>query len=90
MKCPACGLAELAHGARDIPYIREGETMIIPDLVGEHCPICGEAVLDVEESMRASRLMLELVEQTEGNGKKKARLKSKPCLAYEPSHAVHS
>lgn len=46
MKCPACGVAELIRDTRDLPYVYKGERTTIPDVTGEHCPACGEVVLD--------------------------------------------
>lgn len=82
MKCPACGMAELAYGVRDIPYTRRGETVIIPAVSGEHCPRCGEAVLNAAESMRVSRWM------ARGSGEARAHSdpRSHPNL-HAPTHA---
>ena len=48
MKCPNCGAAELAHDTRDMPYTYKGEETTIPAVIGDYCPACGEAVLDME------------------------------------------
>lgn len=58
MKCPNCGEAELVRDTRDMPYTYKGESTLIPKVNGEFCPICGEAILDVGESVRTSELML--------------------------------
>jgi HTH-type transcriptional regulator/antitoxin MqsA len=58
MKCPNCGAAELVRDTRDLPYTYKGETTTIPDVVGDHCPACGESVLDASESARVSTAML--------------------------------
>jgi len=63
MKCPNCGAAELAHDTRDMPYTYKGEETTIPAVIGDYCPACGEAVLDMGESVRTSRLMLEFNKQ---------------------------
>lgn len=63
MKCPVCGGAELVHDARDIPYTYKGESTTIPEVSGEFCPACGEAVLEKKESARVSSLMLEFNKQ---------------------------
>lgn len=58
MKCPNCGEAELVHDTRDLPYTYKGESTLIPKVTGDFCPACGEAVLEVGESVRTSELML--------------------------------
>jgi HTH-type transcriptional regulator / antitoxin MqsA len=58
MKCPSCGAAELIADVRDLPYSYKGEVTTIPDVVGDFCPACGEAVLAVAESSRISATML--------------------------------
>ena len=63
MKCPVCGGAELVHDTRDIPYTYKGESTTIPEVSGEFCPACGEAVLERKESARVSSLMLEFNKQ---------------------------
>ena len=57
MKCPACGAAELIRDTRDLPYIYKGETTAIPAVTGDHCPACGESVLDREQGDRYSELV---------------------------------
>jgi HTH-type transcriptional regulator / antitoxin MqsA len=63
MKCPVCGGAELVYDTRDVPYSYKGESTTIPDVSGEFCPACGEAVLERRESARVSSLMLEFNKQ---------------------------
>ena len=63
MKCPICTKANLLHDTRDLPYTYKGESTVIPGVTGDFCPACGEAVLDVAESARASALMLEFNKQ---------------------------
>ena len=63
MKCPICAKAELVHDTRDIPYTYKGESTVIPEVAGDFCPTCGEAVLDAAESARTSALMLEFNKQ---------------------------
>lgn len=46
-----------------MPYTYKGESTIIPAVTGDFCPACGEVVLDVAESMRASAAMLEFNKQ---------------------------
>jgi len=45
MKCPTCAIAELVHDTRDMPYTYKGETTIIPDVTGDSCSACDEAIL---------------------------------------------
>jgi HTH-type transcriptional regulator/antitoxin MqsA len=59
MKCPACGAAKLVHDTRDLAYTYKGETTTLPDVTGDFCPACGEAVLNADESARTSASMLE-------------------------------
>ena len=63
MKCPNCGATELVHDTRDMPYTYKGEETTIPAVIGDYCPACGEAVLDMGESARISMLMLEFNKQ---------------------------
>ena len=63
MKCPICAGVELVHDTRNIPYTYKGESTTIPEVSGEFCPACGEAVLERSESARVSSLMLELNKQ---------------------------
>jgi HTH-type transcriptional regulator / antitoxin MqsA len=58
MKCPSCAAAKLKHDTRDLPYTYKGESTIIPDVTGDFCSPCGEAVLDLGESVRTSAAML--------------------------------
>ncbi len=58
MKCPNCGEVELVRDTRDMPYTCKGESTLIPKVNGEFRPACGEAVLDVGESVRTSERML--------------------------------
>lgn len=63
MKCPTCAAAELIHDTRDMPYTYKSETTIIPDVTGDFCPACDEAVFDAAESRRISALMREFSKQ---------------------------
>lgn len=64
MRCPACANADLVHDTRDVAYSYKGESTTIPDVTGDYCPACGEVVLDVVESRRASMAMLDFNQQT--------------------------
>ena len=63
MKCPSCAAAELVHDTRDMPYTYKGESTIIPSVSGDFCPACGDAVLDVAESIRTNAAMLDFNKQ---------------------------
>lgn len=57
MKCPVCGVAELIHDTRDLPYTYKGETTLIPAVTGDFCSACAESILDMAESDRVMREM---------------------------------
>lgn len=59
MKCPGCAAAELIQDTRDLPYIYNGESTVIPAVTGQFCPACGEVVLGMAESQRATTWMLD-------------------------------
>lgn len=59
MKCPNCAKANLVRDTRDMPYSYKGESTVIAAVASDHCPACGESVLDAVESARISRLMLD-------------------------------
>ncbi len=63
MKYPTCAAAELVHDTRDMPYTYKGEATIIPAVVGDFCPACGEVVFDAAKSARTSAAMLEFNKQ---------------------------
>jgi HTH-type transcriptional regulator/antitoxin MqsA len=56
-------MAEMVKDTRDTSYSYKGETTIIPAVMGDYCPACGEVVLDADESIRTSALMLEFNKQ---------------------------
>jgi HTH-type transcriptional regulator/antitoxin MqsA len=58
MKCPNCGVANLIHDTRDLPYVYKGESTMLPQVRGEFCPACDESILDAAESRRTMNLML--------------------------------
>ena len=66
MKCPNCGRAKLVHDTRDVPYTYKGESTVIPAVIGDFCPSCDEAVLDLAESTRTSALMLAFNREVNG------------------------
>ena len=57
MKCPVCGQAELITATRDLAYTYKGESTMIPDVLGDHCPSCGEVLLNKEHGDRYSDLI---------------------------------
>jgi HTH-type transcriptional regulator/antitoxin MqsA len=63
MKCPVCGVAELVHDTRDMPYTYKGESTLIPALTGDYCPACAEVVLDIAEAQRYGLLVREFNKQ---------------------------
>jgi HTH-type transcriptional regulator/antitoxin MqsA len=58
MQCPVCAAAQLVQVTRDLPYTYKGETMLVAAVTADHCPACGESVLDTTESARVSTAML--------------------------------
>ena len=50
MKCPVCAMTELVKDIRDLPYTYKNESTLVPDVEGDFCPACGDAVLSVKES----------------------------------------
>lgn len=67
MKCPSCAMTDLVHDTRDMPYTYKGESTTIPEVTGDFCRSCGEAVMDVAESRRTSLAMLEFNKQVNGS-----------------------
>lgn len=63
MRCPVCGAAELIHDTRDLSYTYKGETTTIPAVTGEHCPACGEVILDRPHGDRYSALVSQFQRQ---------------------------
>lgn len=61
MKCPTCEIGKLAPGVRNMPYTYKGKKTVIKAVKGRYCdnPKCAEVVMDVSESVRTSREMLE-------------------------------
>jgi HTH-type transcriptional regulator/antitoxin MqsA len=57
MKCPVCGAAELIRDTRDLPYAYKGQTTLIPAVTGDHCPACGEVLLERADGDRFSALV---------------------------------
>lgn len=57
MKCPVCGAAELIHDTRDLPYTYKGENTVIPSVVADFCPACGESITDSAETERVMQEM---------------------------------
>ena len=56
-------MAELVHDTRDMPYTYKDETTILPEVTGDFCPACDEAIFDAAESRRISALMREFSKQ---------------------------
>ena len=49
---------------REMPYVYKGESTLIPAVIGDYCPACGEVVLSAAESGRTSKAMMEFNKQT--------------------------
>lgn len=54
MKCPNCGITDLVHDTRDMPYTYKGEATVFTQVVGDYCPACGEGVFDAATSRTIS------------------------------------
>lgn len=63
MKCPVCGEGELVRDTRDLPYVYKGQSTTIPDVTGDFCPTCGEAILDAVEGKRYSAALREFAQE---------------------------
>lgn len=61
MKCPTCEVGTLVAGVRNVPYRYKGRKTVIKAVKGRHCdnPECKESVLELGESIRTSKEMLE-------------------------------
>lgn len=61
MKCPTCETGSLVDAVRDVPYIYKGKKTVIKAVKGKFCdnPKCREVVMDMGESVRTSKEMLE-------------------------------
>jgi HTH-type transcriptional regulator / antitoxin MqsA len=57
VKCPNCGVADLVHDVRDMPYIYKGEATVFAQVAGGYCPACGEGVFDAATSRAISAEM---------------------------------
>ena len=61
MKCPTCESGKLVAAVRDVPYTYKGKRKVIKAVKGRFCdnPMCREVVMDMGESVRTSKEMLE-------------------------------
>ena len=61
MNCPTCETGKLVAATRDMPYTYKGRKMIIKAVKGQYCDNrkCREVVMNMDESIRTSREMLE-------------------------------
>jgi len=61
MKCPTCETGKLVAAVRDAPYTYKGKKTVIKAVKGRFCdnPKCREVVMDMGESVRTSKDMLE-------------------------------
>ncbi|MDD2777034.1 MAG: type II toxin-antitoxin system MqsA family antitoxin [Gallionella sp.] len=67
MQCLHCAAAELLPDTRNLPYCYKGESTQIPQVTGDFCPECNEAVLDISESNPVSAAMLAFHRQVNAN-----------------------
>jgi HTH-type transcriptional regulator/antitoxin MqsA len=58
MHCPSCGTGTLVPDTRDVVYTYRGRTTVLPQMTGDFCTACDEAVMDLAESRRSMDLML--------------------------------
>lgn len=58
MKCPACAAAVLVADSRHVACVYKRESMVIADVEGQFCPVCGESVFGPAEAARVSKAML--------------------------------
>jgi HTH-type transcriptional regulator/antitoxin MqsA len=61
MKCQTCEIGSLVDAVRNVPYIYKGKKTVIKAVKGKFCdnPKCREVVMDLGESVRTSKEMLE-------------------------------
>jgi HTH-type transcriptional regulator/antitoxin MqsA len=61
MKCPTCGTGKLVAAVRDVPYTYKGKRTVIKAVRGAFCNNrrCREVVMEMGESVRTSKEMLE-------------------------------
>ena len=61
MKCPICETGKLVEAVRDVPYAYKRKKTLIKAVKGRFCgnPKCREVVMDMGESVRTSKEMLE-------------------------------
>jgi len=61
MKCPTCETGKLVEAVRDVPYVYKGKKTVIKAVKGRFCdnPKCREVVMELGESVRTSKEMLE-------------------------------
>ena len=55
MKCLTCGVAELIHHTRDLPYTYKGDTTTIAAVTADFCPACDESITELIETARVMR-----------------------------------
>jgi HTH-type transcriptional regulator/antitoxin MqsA len=65
MKCPNCGGAELIHDTHDVFDTYEGESIEIPQVTGDFCPACGEAILEIDEATRIDNFIKEFTKKVD-------------------------
>ncbi len=58
MKCPNCHQAEMVTDVRSLTHSYKGNRLEIPNVSGQFCGACDEAVLDADTSRRVSGEMV--------------------------------
>jgi HTH-type transcriptional regulator/antitoxin MqsA len=68
MKCPTCGTGNLVAAVRNLPYTYKGKKTVIKGVRGQFCDNlkCGEVVMEMGESVRTSKEMLEFNKKVNG------------------------
>ena len=61
MRCPTCETGKLVEAVRDVPYMYKGKKTVIKAVKVRFCdnPKCREVVMELGESVRTSKEMLE-------------------------------
>jgi HTH-type transcriptional regulator/antitoxin MqsA len=58
MECPNCEKIELIEKTMDIPYTYKGNSTVIKQVTGKHCPRCDEFILSSTEAKQVSDAMI--------------------------------
>jgi len=74
MQCPACGAAELIQDTRDVTYIVQGDTHVVPAVTADFYSACGEVITDTSETQRAMRAIRSMGNESDSSANSKADL----------------